>query len=75
MTDRIWYAVQVGKDDNDWDYGSYDYDQALELAERMAAHRLGDQIRIAVINQGDNDDVDPLCIDEIIVHEEVQELE
>lgn len=32
---KTWYAVQIGEDDA-WDWGSYDYDEAVEMAERAA---------------------------------------
>lgn len=31
---RFWYAVQVERSDP-WDYGSYDYDKAVEMLKKQ----------------------------------------
>lgn len=51
-----WYAVEVDEDDNDWGTGSYDLDEAKEMARNY-----GPEARIAVISQG----IDPVCVDVI----------
>lgn len=43
-------------DDNDWGYGSYDLDEAKEMAKG-----LGEDAYIAVIQEGS----DPVCVEEI----------
>lgn len=32
-----WYAVEMDEEDNDWGTGSYDYKEAVAMAERMGA--------------------------------------
>lgn len=32
-----WYAVEMNEEDNDWGTGSYDYKEAVAMAERMEA--------------------------------------
>lgn len=54
---KIWYAVMMDADDNDWGHGSFD----LEEAKRMVKPYLSKGGYIAVIDDGD----DPVCIDEI----------
>lgn len=56
---RVWYAVLMDEEDNDWGTGSYDKTEAMEMAERMEAEK------IAVIEMGD----DPVCIDEIYMYD------
>ena len=60
MGKKIWYAVLRDEEDNDWGHGSYNYDEAVEMARRM-----GEDARIAVINDG----ADPICED-IIMQED-----
>ena len=55
-----WYAVLRDEDDNDWGTGSYDYDEAVEMAKQY-----GDDARIAVIDDGD----DPVCLRVIMADE------
>ena len=52
---RYWFAVMMDNEDNDWGTGSYNYDEAREMAIRMDAEY------IAVIEMGS----DPICVDEI----------
>lgn len=47
-----WYAVMMDKEDNDWGTGSFDYNEAVKMAQEMGAEL------IAVIS-GD------YCVDEI----------
>lgn len=49
---RLWYAVQADREDNDWGTGSFDYDEAVEMAKYR------DCTIIAVIDGEE-------CIDEI----------
>jgi len=51
----VWYAVQVSSDD-DWSYGSYNRDEAIEMMRRNGHGK------IAVI---DNKTTNPVCIKEI----------
>lgn len=55
---KTWYAVQRDNEDNDWGYGSYDYDEAVQM--------LKDQDwqdgKIAVIEESE---CDSLCVEEI----------
>lgn len=52
---KQWYAVQETPDD-DWDWGSYDFEKAKEMLREQGCGL------IAVIDVTDND---PLCIEEI----------
>lgn len=54
---KIWYAVLMDDDDDDWGYGSENRTEAIEMAENI-----GEDAYIAVI---DTTDDDPLCIAEI----------
>lgn len=55
---KIWYAVQRDRED-DWGTGSYDKEEALEMA-RKQRKEYPDTL-IAVIDDCDN----PVCIEEI----------
>lgn len=70
IKNKIWYAVQVGADDNDWGYGSYDEQEALRMAQEAAENNLDWLVRIAVIDQGQDGNADPICIEERIIQEE-----
>ncbi len=50
---KYWYAVERDEEDNDWGTGSYDLDEAKEMAKEY------DDGRIAVIEEGN----DPICVD------------
>ena len=65
----LWYAVQIGADDNDWSYGFYDEAVALDIAEKAAAAHPEWMIRIAVISLGEDGNADPICIEERIIQE------
>lgn len=65
MENKLWYAIQIGADDNDWGYGSYSEEDAIEWAGKEAESNPNKQIRIAVIEEGP----DPVCIDERIIQE------
>lgn len=52
MENRLWYAVQKDSEDSDWGYGSFDKDEAIEMAKRSESEI------IAVIN---NDE----CVEEL----------
>lgn len=69
IKNEIWYAVQIGADDNDWSYGSYDEQEALNIAKTAAENNPDWMIRIAVIDQGEDGNADPICIEERIVQE------
>lgn len=58
--EKKWYAVLRDDEDNDWGYGSENYEEAVEMARKM-----GPDARIAVINNGK----DPVCED-IIMQED-----
>ena len=53
MDKKYWYAVQEHRDDA-WDYGSHDYDEAVEMLKRQEGGL------IAVIDEESN-----VCVDEI----------
>ena len=58
---KLWYAILRDEEDNDWGSGSFDKDEAIEMAKRQNFKY------IAVIN-ADYDDkgnatTDPLCIE------------
>lgn len=55
---KIWYAVMKDHDDDDWGYGSYDYEEAKQMLMDLESP----DACIAVI---DNTDDDPMCIREI----------
>lgn len=59
MKNAYWYAVLAHSDDNDWGYGSYDYDEAVKMVQPYIA----DGGYIAVIGNAETDD--PFCVDEI----------
>ena len=42
----MWYAVERDSTDNDWGYGSYDLDEAKQMARKM-----GKEAVIAVIDE------------------------
>lgn len=48
---KNWYAVQVG-DNFDCGDGSYDYDEAVAMAESESAWHPEEEIRIAVCSDG-----------------------
>ena len=48
---KNWYAVQVG-DNFDCGDGSYDYDEAVAMAESESAWHPVEEIRIAVCSDG-----------------------
>lgn len=55
MTNNYWYAVMKDNDDYDWDYGSYDLEEAKEMVKNYPDGY------IAVIDEGG----DPICVEEI----------
>ena len=55
-----WYAVLEDADDNDWGYGSFNYEEAVKMARAI-----GKDARIAVICEGE----DPIC-ERIILQED-----
>ena len=59
MANKIWYAVLMDREDSDWGFGSYDYNEAAAKARNM--RETCPAAYIAVIDEGD----DPTCIDEI----------
>lgn len=58
MDNKIWYAVMMDKDDNDWGTGSFDLAAAKARARQMRSNGYPDA-HIAVIDDGS----DPVCID------------
>lgn len=65
---KMWYAVQIGADDNDWGYGFETLEEATAKAEELAKDEER-MIRIAVIDQGEDGNADPICVDEITIKE------
>ena len=59
----VWFAVLRDNWDNDWGYGSYDLDKAVEMALKMRED--GDENAYIAVNP-----VDAFCIDEIHDFEE-----
>jgi hypothetical protein len=60
---KDWYSVQVGND-FDCGNGSYDYDEAVAMAESEAVWHPEEEIRIAVCTNGTD------CVErEIIIKE------
>ncbi len=57
---KIWYAVMMNNEDNDWGTGSYNLDEAVKMAKQYRESGEKDAY-IAVIEDGD----DPICVDEI----------
>ena len=66
----VWYAVCIGKDDNDHGYGSYNKREAVKMANEFKRDtmRAGQQIRIDVVDPDDD-----FCLREIIIREEADE--
>ena len=62
---KLWYAIQIGADDNDWGYGFETMEEAEANAQEIAQDHPEDLVRIAVIEEGN----DPICIDEIIIQQ------
>lgn len=56
MNEKCWFAVQKDCEDSEWGFGSYDYDEAYEMAVRNGCSQ------IAVIDESGNE---PMCIDVI----------
>ena len=50
---KVWYAIMYDKEDTDWGYGSFDYDEAVKMLFDCDMYNL-----IAVIENG-------VCIKEI----------
>lgn len=63
MAEKLWYAVQTG-DCYDWDYGSFDYEEALEMAKQEHLYYPDEEIRIVTIEEG----TDKVAIEEEIVY-------
>ena len=57
MQEKLWYAVLMDEEDNDWGTGSFNYNEAVKKAKAM-----GPDARIAVIQEGN----DPICVEVII---------
>lgn len=61
---KYWYAVMMDREDNDWGTGSFDLEQAKDMAKKY-----GVDAYIAVIDGGYDEDgnetTDPICVDEI----------
>ena len=57
MENKYWYAVMRDADDKDWGTGSYNYEEAVEMAQQY----IPDGGYIAVIKEGN----DPICVEEI----------
>lgn len=61
-----WYAVQRDSDDNDWGTGSFNYDEALEMAYKRGCKY------IATIQGEWDENGDPITCGECILVEEVE---
>lgn len=61
---KLWYAVTVDNE-NEWGLGSYDYEAACDIADEERDRNKASVIRLLTIDDG----VDPVCINEAIVHE------
>ena len=59
MANRYWYAVMKDIDDDDWGYGSFDLSEAEEMVCKFP------EGYIAVIDQGEDGNADPICVEEI----------
>lgn len=65
MTEELWYAVLRDREDNDWGSGSFDYEEAVQMAKERNAEL------IAVIRTGFFEPEgyipagDPICIEEL----------
>lgn len=61
---KFWYAVMMDRDDNDWGTGSFDLDEAKEMARKY------DGAYIAVIDANYDEDgnatTDGVCVEEIM---------
>lgn len=66
---KMWYAIQIGADDNDWGYGFETLEEAKAKAEEFAQDEEERMIRIAVIDQGEDGNADPICVEEIVIKE------
>lgn len=64
MTNKLWYAVQHG-DNYDWDNGSFDLEEAKDLANKQHEWHPGEEIRIITIEEGN----DPTAVDEEVIFE------
>lgn len=64
---KYWFAVEMDEEDGDWSTGSFDWNEAVEMAKRMNAYQ------IATIdgnyNEEGNETTDPVCIDVTLVSE------
>lgn len=69
IKNKLWYALQIGADDNDWGFGTYDENEAMENAGIIADVNPDKMVRIAVIYQGPDGNADPICIEERIIQE------
>lgn len=65
MEQKLWYAIQVGADDNDWGFGCYSEREAVIKAAALTKLNPEKKVRIAVIQEGP----DPICIEERIIQE------
>lgn len=65
---KIWYAVMIDREDNDWGTGSFDLAKATEMVLRYRADGNAEAY-IAVIDDSTDS---PFCIDEIHDFEEAE---
>lgn len=65
---KNWYAIQRDAEDNDWGTGSFEWEEAIEMAKKKGYER------IAEIDGQYNEDgeptVDPICIAEYMAGED-----
>lgn len=70
---KLWYAVMVDREDDDWGTGSFDKNIAMtmmyEINQALASEGLPPKSYIAVIDGGYDEygeaTTDPICVDEI----------
>lgn len=57
---KLWYAVLLDHEDNDWGTGSHDHDEAVRMVRNL--HSIYPDAYIAVINEDTN-----VCVKTILV--------
>ena len=60
MDERYWYAIETDEDDNDWGTGSFDWDEAVEMAKSYGCKFIA-KIDGGYDEQG-HEHTDPICV-------------
>ena len=60
MEERYWYAIETDEDDNDWGTGSFDWDEAVEMAKSYGCKFIA-KIDGGYDEQG-HETTDPICV-------------